>query len=341
MWRAARVRDLRNPASQNSSAWGFYLLSLTVDTYALGKLCCLQGKVSETAEKDVLSDEWEEEESQLWDMELLKHLKTMLFHKAESLSKHWAVIVSGLIDDPGMWCFYWHSVRQLLVGSYPRLLAWLRHSCRFDTMILTKIPHAWYNHSVPLERVLYLIWTKKGSAFSETWRVVSRFGSRNSLICIHLALVFFRGLYCNRLGTCWLSKPRLQYSNSKSTATLSFSWLPCAWRVNTKHTGGKLITGSADSKDETKIYWPFMWIHRRWSATLAKYTSGQKQMEMVTLRSFITVLINNKVGSCCAWMCQPSVLIVGMQDTGSPALCSENFASEDGFLKSLVGNVLL
>lgn len=146
----------------------------------------------------------------------------MIFHKGESLSKCWTVIVSGLIDDPGMWCFYWHLVRQLLVGRSPRLLAWLRHSCRFDTMILTKIPHAWYNHSVPLERVLYLIWTKKGSAFSEMWRVVSRFGSRNRLICVHLALVFFCDLYYNRQAPAVCPSLDCNIQILKSTVTPQF-----------------------------------------------------------------------------------------------------------------------
>lgn len=192
----------------------------------------------------------------------------MIFHKAESLSKCWAVIVSDLIDDPGMWCFYWQSLRQLLAGSYPRLLAWLRHSCRFDTMILTKIPHAWYNHSVPLERVLYLIWTKKDSAFSETWRVVSRFGSRNRSICIHLVRVFFVVSVVIGQAPADCPSPACDISIWKAQLPLSFSWW--MWHVNAKHTGGLLITVSAESNDETrikKICQPSTWMHRRWSAT--------------------------------------------------------------------------
>lgn len=153
-----------------------------------------------------------------------------------------------------MWCFYWHSVRQLLVGSCPKLLAWLRHSCRFDTMILTKIPHAWYNHSVPLERILYLIWTKKGSAFSEMWRVASRFGSRNRLICIHLALVFFFcGLYYNRQAPADCPSLECNIQVWKAQPPLSFSWLSSLWHVNLKHSMGKLITAPVESNKETKI----------------------------------------------------------------------------------------
>lgn len=178
----------------------------------------------------------------------------MIFHKAESFSKCWAVIVSDLIDDPGMWCFYWQSLRQLLAGSYPSLLAWLRHSCRFDTMILTKIPHAWYNHSVPLERVLYLIWTKKDSAFSETWRVVSRFGSRNRHICIHLVRVFFVVSVVIGQAPADCPSPVCDIPIRKTQLPLSFSrWM---WHVNAKHTEGcwLLYLQSQTMKQRLKKY---------------------------------------------------------------------------------------
>lgn len=58
-------------------------------------------------------------------------------------------------------------------------------------------------------------------------------------------------------------------------------------------------------------------------------------------RNVALQLIKNTVGSCYAWMSLPSVHAVHMQDTGRPALCPEDLASEDGFTQVLSIDLIL